>query len=155
MNINKTLFIIGTLLMFTACMNNEGNLTFEPNQNEDLELVKLSADGVVDQQPANQAKEILSNYEEISRVRAVNHDSNLLIAVEIDHNERFNLDNIEREVRKKIKQNFSKMKVTVSTDQKLLLELRHLENAIAENRISEQALEKQMDKLIKLSKEET
>lgn len=155
MNVKQIIFIIGIVLLFTGCMKNDRGLSLGPNGNESPELVKLSARGDMDQQPSNQAKQIISNYEEVTGVRAVNHDNQLVVAVEIDHGDRFRLDDIERELKKEIKRNFSKMTVTLSTDQKLLLELRNLENDIQANNISKNAIKKRLHELKKLSEEET
>src|SRR5699024_8006603 len=94
------------------------------------ELTKLSVRGVTDQQPSDQAKEFLSHFEEISGVRAVNHDGEIVIAVDVHHHDRFSLDNIEEALRKDVRQNFSNMKVTLSTDQKIFIELKQLEEDI-------------------------
>lgn len=155
MYLQRVLYIFFCLLMLTACMNNQNENSLEPSGNRDLELVKLSSHGTTDQQPSNQAKEIISNYEEVSGVRAVNYDNELLIAVEVEHHERFALDKIESDLRKKIKQNFSEMKVTLSTDQKIFIELRQLEEDFLANDISEKQLQKRIKKLINLSKEKT
>jgi len=149
-------FIIGGLFMLSACnMNNANEGALEPTGNRDLELVKLSSEGVADQNPSNQAKELLSNHEEVTGVRAVNHDKELLVAVDVAHHERFGLDNIEKKLRKKTKKNFSNLNVTLSTDQKILLELEQLEKAIQEKNISNKELQKRIEKLKKLSKAET
>jgi|SRR5690625_2160708 len=158
MKTKKLLFIfIGILLITTACMNNkkDNTLSLEPTGNQSLPLSKLSSKGITDQQPADQAKQFLSNYEEITRVRAVNHDNDLLIAIEVDHLDRFQLDDIEREVRKKIKSNFSNLNITISSDKKILLELRDLETVITEKKISEDDIKKRITEIKKLSKEQT
>ena len=47
------------------------------------------------------------------------------------------------------------MKVTLSTDQKILLELKKLENEIENRSINHEELKKRVKKLVKLSKEQT
>lgn len=155
MNVKKMIFIALVLIIFSGCLNKDKNLTLEPKGNQPMGLVKLASDEKIDQQPSNNAKELLSNYEEISGVRAVNHNNQLVVAVDVDHDDRFNLDNIERDVSKKIKRDFSNMKVTISTDQKILLELEDLENALQKNNISEKELKKRLQEIKKLSKEQT
>ena len=145
-----------SILLLAACMNNGGEESLKPSgENQDLELMKLSSTGMNDQQASNQAKEILSEYEEITAVRAVNAGEHLLIAIEVEHFERFDLDNIERDLRKKVKRNFRDMKVTLSTDQKILLELEELENEIENRTMNHEQLKKRVKKLVDLSKEQT
>lgn len=155
MNYKKPLFLVCTLLIFTGCMNNDNNLSLEPDGDRSLELTKLSSGGEFHQQAANQAKGIISNYEEITGVRAVNYEDELLIAVDVDHLDRFVLDDIENEVKKNVKQNFAQMQITVSTDQKIYIELEDLEQALQANNISKDNFKKRFDKIKKLSKEET
>lgn len=149
----KLVLILGLVFLLTSCMNKEA--TFEPRGNDSLELTKLRSEGITDQQPANQAKEFLSHYEEVAAVRAVNQDSQLVIAVEIKHLDRFSLEDIEKQLQKDIKKNFSDMKVTLSTDQKILIELRKLEEEITANRISHEEIKERLQKIKKLSQEET
>lgn len=154
----RNIGIIFLLSMFvlTACMNNDNEQSLQPTgKNRDLELIKLSSTGVTDQQVANQAKEILSHYEEITSVRAVNAGGHLLIAIDIEHYERFELDNIEHDLQKEIKKNFKNMKVTLSTDQKILLELKQLEEDIEAQSIHTDDLKKRVKELVDLSKEQT
>lgn len=156
MNLKRIIITFLTVIVLTACMNNDGEQSLQPtNENQDLELLKLSSTGMNDQQASNQAKEILSEHEEITAVRAVNAGEHLLIAIEVEHFERFDLDNIERDLRKKVKRNFRDMKVTLSTDEKILLELKKLENEIENRSINHEELKKRVKKLVKLSKEQT
>lgn len=156
MNLKRIIITFLTVIVLTACMNNGDEQSLQPtNENQDLELLKLSSTGMNDQQASNQAKEILSEHEEITAVRAVNAGEHLLIAIEVEHFERFDLDNIERDLRKKVKRNFRDMKVTLSTDEKILLELKKLENEIENRSINHEELKKRVKKLVKLSKEQT
>lgn len=129
--------------------------TFQSSGNDSLELSKLASEGITDQQPANQAKHFLSNYEEVAAVRAVNQDNQLLVAIEINHHDRFSLDDLEKELTKDVKKNFSDMKVTLSTDKKILIELRRLEEEISANTLSHEEIKERLHKIKKLSKEET
>lgn len=157
MNLKKTIivFIMGCLLLLAACMNQKGNYSLEPPKDQPLELTKLSSGGKHEQQAANQAKEILSNYGEVSEVRAVNHNNHLLVAVDVPQHERFQLDKIENTLRDKINKNFSEINVTLSTDQKLLIELEQLEKDIQEDKVSKEDVKKRLKKLKELSQENT
>lgn len=158
MYLKRVFFLVLSIFILSACTNNNADQdqVLEPTGNRDLELVKLSTDdSIIDQNPSNRAKELLSNYEEVSAVRAVNHEDELLIAIDIDQHERFSLDSIERKLQKKVRENFSDLKVTLSTDQKILIELRKLEEDIQANKISNDKLKKKIKELKSLSKEQT
>lgn len=141
------------LIFITGCMKQDP--TYEPTNNQPLNLTKLSTKGITDQQPADEAKQFLSHYEEVSGVRAVNHNGKIMVAIEIDQDDRFSLKNIESKLQKELMQNFSKMEVDVSTDQKILFELEKLENEITNKSISKKDINKRMKKLRKLMKEQT
>lgn len=149
----KILILFITSFFIIACSNDN---TVEPmGENDSLELTKLSSRGITDQQPADQAKEFLSHYDEISGVRAVNHDGALMIAVKVKQLERFNLEDIEEALEQDIRKNFSKMKVKLSTDEKIYLELKRLEEDLLGQNISNKEVKKRLKKIQQLSKEET
>lgn len=149
----KWIICLCLLGLLTACMSQDP--TYEPTKNQDLELTKLSTKGVTDQQPADEAKQYLSQYEEVSGLRAVNHEEQLLVAIDIDHDDRFALDSLESKLRKKLHENFPNMEIHLSTDQKLLFELEKLEQEIANESIAKKEIGKRMKKLKKLMKEQT
>lgn len=145
--------VICFLLLFVACANN--SQMSKRDGNDSLELTKLSARGVTDQQPSDQAKEFLSHYDEVAGVRAVNHDGQLVVAVDIKHHDRFSLDEIEKSLRKDVRENFSHMKITLSTDEKIFIELKQLEQDILAENVAKDDIKKRLKKIKKLSKEET
>lgn len=150
----KKLFILCCLfLLLIGCTNNDP--TYQSTKKDDLELTKLKSDVPVDQNPANQAKEYLSHFEEVSAVRAVNYENDLVIAVDINHHDRFQLDHLEKELTKDVKKNFSNMEITFSTDRKILIELKRLEEDIQNRNVSEDGIKKRLQKIKKLSREET
>src|SRR5690625_245780 len=108
-----------------------------------------------DQQASNQTKEILSKYEDITTVKAANTDKVLLIAVEIEHNKRFNLDKIEKQLTKQMNKSFPDMKVVFSTDKKIIFELDEIEKDLHANKISDKELKQKIKHLISLTKEKT
>lgn len=136
-----------------GCTNNDP--TYEDAQNADVELLKIKSDVPVDQQPANQAKEFLSHYEEVKQVRAVNTDDDLVIAVDINHHDRFQLDHLQKELTKDVKKNFSGMTITFSTDRKILIELKRLEEDLQKQNMNVDEINERLEKIKKLSKEDT
>ncbi len=158
MYLKRLLFLLLGLFILSACTNNNASQDqiLKPTGNRDLELVKLQSKGIVDQNPSNRAKELITEeYEEVSAVRAVNHKDDLLIAIDVDHHERFDLDDIEKNIQKQVRDQYSDLKVTLSTDQKILIELKKLEADIMNNNISNDQLKKKITELKRLSKEET
>jgi|SRR5699024_9405114 len=149
----KWLIVCSLTFLLVACSNQDP--IWKSQSNDSLELTKLSSRGITDQQPSDQAKEFLSHYEEVSGVRAVNHDGQLVVAIDVHHHDRFSLDDIEKELRKDVKRNFSDINITLSSDQKIFIELKQLEEDILSENISEDEVNKRLNKIKKLSKEET
>ncbi|PAV28803.1 hypothetical protein CIL05_14340 [Virgibacillus profundi] len=153
MNYYKIVSFCLILLLF-GCGTNS-TLESSDEENRDIELTKISASNPTAQHPSNQAKEELKKYDEITTIKAVNTDKDLLIAVEVHHHDRFKLANIRKELTKELEKMFPEMKVELTTDKKIILELDQLENKIQAESFTKKKLEKEIKKLIKLSKEQT
>lgn len=149
----KILLTFGIIFFLIGCSTDPNMDTSEDDDN--IELTKISTNKVIDQQASNQAKNILSKYEDITTVKAANTDKILLIAVEIEHNKRFNLDDIEKKLTKQMKKSFPDMKVMFSTDQKIVIELDELEKDLQANKIKNKALKQKIKHLVTLTKEKT
>lgn len=150
------LVVIISLFSLIGCANNDDTKTpLEQINNHSPELMKLSTQGVTEQRISNQAKQSISKHPEVSEVRAINVNNDLFIAIDIRQRDRFSLDKIEKKLKKKIDREFPKMTVTLSTDQKFIIEVEKLEKQIDKNELNKDTLQKRVDKLKKLSKEET
>lgn len=155
MYVKTKFFLFIALLLLAGCSNDDRKETLTPTGDQPLELTKLSTNNKFNQQPANEAKDLLSQYEEVAGIYGVNNDSQLIIAIDVDHLDRFDLTDIENALKQKVKENFNEMSITLSTDHKLRIELEQLEHAIQANKITKKALTKKINDLKKLSKEET
>lgn len=156
MPVIKWFIIIGMILVIAGCNTNDSVLEPAGTPNNEMDLRKISTNDEMDQHISNQAKDSMRKYAEITNVKAVNTDKKMLMAVEVKHNERFNLADIKKQLQKEIEEQFSHIKVEFSTDKKIILELEKLEKKIQEDTISSpKKLEKELDKLISLSKEQT
>jgi len=152
----KWLFIIIFISVIAGCITNESVLEPARTPNNEINLMKISKENRLDQHISNQAKDSMRKYAEITTAKAVNTDQKMLMAVEVDHNERFNLAKIRNQLQKEIEEQFSHITVEFSTDKKIIIELDKLEKQIQkDSTYSPQKLEKELDKLIGLSKEQT
>ena len=156
MPVMKWLFIIIFIAVIAGCNTNESVLEPAGTPNNDINLMKISKENRLDQHISNQAKDSMRKYAEITTAKAVNTDQKMLMAVEVDHNERFNLAKIRNQLQKEIEEQFSHITVEFSTDKKIIIELDKLEKQIQkDSTYSPQKLEKELDKLTGLSKEQT
>lgn len=142
-------------LLLIGCSNNDKDLAFNKEAEQSLELTKLSTEGITDQQPSNTVKQFLSQNKEVSQIRAVNVGEDLFIAINVRQRDRFSLDKIEQDLREQAKENQPHLDVTLSTDQKFIVEIKKLEQKIDQKEISQKQLQEKINKLKTLSREET
>lgn len=154
MQLNKVIFAISLFSLLIGCGTDSTNESSKNNDNN-IELTKIAANHPVDQEPSNQAKETLSQQEGLTSVKAVNNSDKLLIAIDIEHNKRFQLAKTREHLTKDMKRQFANMEVEFSTDKKINLELEKLESKVQKDSMSKKRLDKELDHLIKLAKEKT
>ena len=148
------LIIVVPLLILTSCKN-EPTIDTSSEERQQVELTKISSNQNIKQVPSNKAKEKLRNYEELTKIKAINTEQDMLIAFDIDHHERFSLDQFEKELKKEMKKEFPNLNVHVSSDKKILLELERIEKKLQNNDLTDKKLKKELKDIIKLSKEQT
>ncbi len=141
------------LFLFSCSPESESNGA--KNDGQDVEYTKIANNKFVDQQKANKAKKILSKHDEITSINAVNSDKNLVVAIEVHHNKRFQLTDIRKRYAKELKKKFPNIKTELSTDKKIILELESLEKEIKEKDISNKQIKKKLKHIINLMKEQT
>ncbi|MBU5266475.1 YhcN/YlaJ family sporulation lipoprotein [Virgibacillus proomii] len=155
MQIGKWIGMVALVVTLVACGNDSALEPPTNQKNEKINLTKISTEQPVSQKPANKAKDLLSYYPEITKINAVNTDKILLLTVEIKHMKRFKLADIRKELKKEMKKTFPDLKIEVSTDKKIVLELEKLEKQIQENKLTKKELKKEVKRLIEFSKEHT
>lgn len=153
-------YVIGsiiTLLLLVGCAKSTEPLEqqMQHHTEEQIKFSTVKNEKIIDQQPANKAKEIVASFEEITKVYAVNSKKELLIAFDVSQIHRFGLDTIKKDVKKRLEKEMNNMKIEVSTDEKIRLELEKLEHTLHEKNMNNQTVEEKIKKLISLSKEET
>lgn len=152
----KQSLTIITLLSLTIILGcTKQDPTYEPTKQETTDYTSLTNKGQAHQSEADEAKQLLSRYDEVSEVHAINNDKTLIVAIKIEQGDRFSLDHLEKEFQEKLQHSFPHLKTAVSTDQKILFELNELENKLANDNLSNKTLNKHMKKIKKLMKEET
>ncbi|MGM8213771.1 hypothetical protein ACLIBH_13440 [Virgibacillus sp. W0430] len=150
----RNIFVLCFVLLLSACQK-EPTLDTSEQEKSEVEFKEITANSIIEQAPSNQAKKMLQNYEEVTKINAVNTTKDLVIAFEIEHHERISLNQFESVLKEKMKKSFENYNVQLSTDKKIIIELEQLESAITNRSISSKELNKKIKDLIKLSKEHT
>lgn len=117
-------------------------------------FMKLSTHDQYEQTYSNEVKRRLQERDELSVLHVVNDGQNIVIGFDVDHHHRFQLRKIEHELKELLTKDYPKHKVTISTDQKIILELSKLEKDLHEQRVSKKEIEKRLEKIIYLTTDE-
>jgi hypothetical protein len=152
--INTYLLVGMVIILASGCTGNQNQLG---DDNEGLSISQVHTSKPISQSVANQAKVnvITETEEEISDVKAVNTDKELLVAIKVGQFDRFQLKKIEKEVKTDLEKMYPDHKVLVSTDQKMYIELEQLEQKLQKNKTNMKTLKKDFSKIKTLMKEQT
>lgn len=150
MKIKKILGFSFILFLLMGCT--QANLEEE---NTNVKLTKLNNQSEINLDLSDQVKEDLKNNSNIKTVHGANLNNNLVLAMEIPQMSRFNIKEIEKDVKTKIKNNFKNVEVHLSTDKKIVMELEQLERKLDQSSMTKKELNKELKRIIKLMNEET
>ena len=148
----RTFILIALFLLLIGCGINP---KIDTSTNDDIQFTKLNTEKSIEQHPSNKAKDKLSKHDEITSINAVNTDKDIIITIEVHHLKRFQLNKTKEKTIKEMEKEFPKMKVLVSTDKKIIIEIEQLEQDIYSDSISQKELAKKVKKLKKLAKDQT
>jgi len=136
----------------SGCNENQNQMGYN---NNDLSISQVHSSKPIDQSVANRAKEKMITKDEITDVRAVNTDKELLAAIKVENFNRFRLKTIEKTVKSDLEKIYPNYKVVVSSDKKMLWELEKIEQRLQKNNTNKKSLKKDLKKLENLIKEQT
>ena len=122
--------------------------------NKQLKFQPLTTDHQrMTQEVSNEVKDYISRHDHITSVYAVNTFDALVIAFEVNHFNRFQLQTYKDQLTKQMKRKYPTYESIVSTDQKIILELKRLEKGIIDETMSMNDIQKEIRRLIKLNKD--
>ncbi|WP_449622584.1 YhcN/YlaJ family sporulation lipoprotein [Robertmurraya sp. Marseille-Q9965] len=136
----------------SGCNENQNQMGYN---NKDLSISQVHTSKPIDQSVANHAKEKMITKDEITDVRAVNTDKELLVAIKVENFNRFRLKSIEKTVKSDLEKMYPNHKVVVSTDKKMFWELEKIEQRLQKNNMNKKSLKKDLQKLESILKEQT
>jgi UDP-galactopyranose mutase len=125
----------------------------DDKQKSEINLTKIGTNITDDQRTAKDAKQYVKKRKEITEVKAVNNESQLMLAFNVKAFDRFQLDKIEKNLKSDLEKRYPNYKVETSTDKKIFMELEELEKRLKDRSINKKSLESELNKLSKLMKE--
>lgn len=148
------LFIISFLyFLLSGCTQAEPETI-----NNGIRPVKMStseSQQTINQEEANKAKDILLKKDQVKLVRSVQSKDLLIAAVELEHWNTFKSKTLTKEMKKTLEKELKIKNVEVTTDHKIFIELEKLEEKMINHDISKKKLDKELQKINKLMKEQT
>lgn len=162
----KKYSIVLILLLLIGCngQNNNGTTnatTSRGNLNPNYELTKssVSQEDVIRKDNkhgiAYKASDIVLQQQEVKMVRSVEGKKLLIVAIELKHWNTFRSKQITKETKKKLEKEFPSKRIEVTTDHKIFIELEKLEKKLNNNELTKKQLDKRLEKIKKLMKEQT
>lgn len=142
-------FLFLVVVILTGCKDNMDSV-----KNQSTSITKISAKKTTNQSTANQVKELVIKRDDVTGVRGVNTDKEILVAIMVPQMERFQLSDIRKNVKEEIKKKYPDYTIQVSTDQKIFLELDILERKLENGKTGKKDLKKELRKIKNLMKEE-
>lgn len=145
----KALFILLILSKLIGCKSPQA---LEPeNQSNVQRLSTIEQD--MNQSIAEEVKAMISKHKSVTNVYAVNTYDSLIVAFELKPLARLRMHKISKQFTEQIKQMYPMFETIVSTDQKIVWELKKIEQKIEEQKPTINDIQLDIKRLIKLSKD--
>ncbi len=146
----KWMFFLWIVVIITGC--NYQNLEQQPSN-----YGTYSNDRTIlhNQQDAIKAENEVLKFDEVTNVVAVNTEDKILLGFKVKQFEKFRLEKVEKKVKDKLKETFPNHEITAESDLKVFIETERMKNKLTDESYKKDKLEKDMDKIIKLSREQT
>lgn len=154
----KNYYIALILLFLIGCNGQGDNTTSSNNLGTSYQLTKTSGqqnNENLNQDNAFKAKNILLQQQEVKLVRAIEGKESLIVAIELMHRNTFQSKTLTKELKNKLEKEIPSKKIEATTDHKIFIELEKLENKLNNNELTKKQLEKKLNKIQKLMKEQT
>ncbi|WP_181537948.1 YhcN/YlaJ family sporulation lipoprotein [[Anoxybacillus] calidus] len=144
-------FIIG--ILFGCAKEKENQQQSLQNFNITKSSTKETADANLNQSVAKQAVQKIREKREIKDVVAVNTKKKLLLAYQVKHMQRFRMKQIRKDVKEELENLFPDYDIILSSDIKLFWKTEELRRKLSKDGMDEKEIDKQIEKLEKLSNE--
>jgi hypothetical protein len=156
MRMRKWLIMTVAIGILMGGCANENKVKQQSLQGSDF--MKINTDGAaqqaaINQQTAERAVAHIKERDDIKDVAAVNTSKKLLVAYQIKHINRFYRKQIEKEINRQLKHLFPNYKIIASSDLKIFWKTEELREKLGNKKWNEQKVDKQIEKIKRLSEE--
>lgn len=128
-----------------GCAADENDRSFQAEQVKTAEESPMFKDEAArrEHQVAQRAKEIAGTVDGVTETAAVAIDQELSVAVDVTQMKRFQLKKIRKEIFDRLQEAYPEYQLHVSTDRKILSDLKKLEGRVAQQRTEQEKIELQ------------
>jgi len=145
----KTLLSL-SLIFLLGCQTPDVNKPKGTNKFQSLTAVEEE----MSQDVSNELKKMIGDHERVTNVFAANTFNKLVVGFEVRQRDRFRLKKLKKQFSKKIEKMYPMLETVVTTDKKLIWELKKIEEKINNESATVNEIQRDMKKIIKLSKDE-
>lgn len=140
--------VLMCLLVLGACQG-------EAQVKDTDRMLHLSSEAstAVTQQVSHDIEEWLKKNPEIKAVEAVNGEKDMVLAYDVHHQKRFQMNEIESKLKKQLSEKKSSLEVIISSDKKILSEVIELKKDMVKNNLTKKEINHRVKKIISLSYE--
>ena len=144
----KIIYLSVFLLFFiTGC-----NIENESNHS----LVKpIPTKEVAEQTFENKVNDLVKPMKEVKEIKVIGLNRTIMVALELNHYYTLQTKKITKKITKKLEDKWPEKEIIVTTDHKIFIELEKLDQQMKQKNISKNDLNKKLNKLKKLLKEQT
>ncbi|NCU18926.1 YhcN/YlaJ family sporulation lipoprotein [Pallidibacillus pasinlerensis] len=144
------------IFILSACSSNqasEGSITALFTEVNPAPLSVEDSESRVEM--AQKIREIILTFDDLYDSAIVLGKEDCLVAIKVRHTKRFRMKKIEKELKETLEKEFPNENFTVSSDYKIFLEAVRLKDKVKEENWPVDKREEQLQKIIKLSREQT
>lgn len=145
----KTFFILLFIFVLTSCKSPQATKQAEGEHIQRLSTIEQEMNQTV----AEQVKKLISEHKSVTNVYAVNTFDSLVVAFELSPFARLRMHKISKQFTEQIKQMYPMFEPTISTDQKIVWELKKIEQKIKEQNATVDEIQLDIKRIIKLAKD--
>ncbi|MDY0408035.1 hypothetical protein ACFFIS_12240 [Virgibacillus soli] len=146
------IFVVIAILLL-GCQSVSDNAVNEDQSRQFTNIANPTKHG---QQDTEFVINYVKQHADVTSVKAANGKKDIIVAIRVPHAKRFDLVGIRKDLKNKIKNQLHDDKnVVISTDEKIYLEVSDLQDKMNNNELTKKQIEKEVKRIIALSKEQT
>ncbi|OEH91660.1 YhcN/YlaJ family sporulation lipoprotein [Bacillus solimangrovi] len=139
------------LLIFSGCQ--QGAQQSTEKHNAPLQVNVEQNKWTNEMKTIQAVRDIVLPMKQVLKMKTVAYEKDIIVVLELKHLYTFRSERIIKQAKEKIKKEFPKKKVKVTTDHKIYIELEKLQKKMEDNQISEKELKKELKNVKKLLKQ--